>query len=900
MSQSQQQHQSSNLINRFIQNNVKLQVLSNTNDDSFDFTDAKLIIKRDTKGKHSIGKILLSTDELSKDQCNNMNIIGKKSNKNSSKSSQNTSLNSTPSTSSLSLNAGTTSGLAKSESLLKTRVKRLINKIPTPTGSNYSSPQATRDDQIEQLLKNTPVYTETNLPPRLLRKYEKLRHSNANSETSSVASGDNQDTHSQKTTGDYDQNDLVDLAKTIQDIYKIDDIIDLTPTSLNDDTSSQSPKSRLNTTSSPKAPPRTKNRYRKSKTTDLKKHITIDDGDSSPPPPSIQTQELFTTPRKSPEFEDSLESGNDDEELNEIKRKNSKKEDQKYTFSLNYLTNDQSKYLKYIPLDKPVDKQDSFEDDSLIFNKNQTQNSNILGYAIEGTQSQTNFTRQYSRRAKWDKSQQKLELPFYQTSDDHLCDDSTNNNLINKQLIQPIRRDFSVPAFSTATPAKVKPVAAVKATPKPIPSKETPQVKTQSGTLRKQQQLDVAKQRLYEMKRSLDAKNEIKQKTTIPKSSTQIIVSNSTVTRTTPRKVKKRNGERSQTEAIVNDEKPIITKKLPSRAPTPTKSSATVRSSSAHSVTRAHHINDDSLHTSRQRHDSLTSNASSSTNTAFSSVGLSNEYKENKAYELRKIANLKNRIEVKKMDPIYTRSHPICTEIVENTSELTRKRLFVKKDEANMSFVNSTIPSAVSTEYNSVERDALEIQITQRPVNTTITTTTTTPTVSNTTKLKKSPTSIQVPNSQTTPIKSKSSCDLFYSLKRTNSEQDLLDLMSNCEAPKGDLEQYKIMKSECEKLEKLILKQKAAAATKKPPASVTPTKPRQLKAKYKRSQTQNLADDIDKMQRQQSTSNLTQTRKSQSEESLKQKRSSSLPSYVRVPLIKIVDYDEEMESKNVQ
>lgn len=49
--------------------------------------------------------------------------------------------------------------------------------------------------------------------------------------------------------------------------------------------------------------------------------------------------------------------------------------------------------------------------------------------------------------------------------------------------------------------------------------------------------------------------------------------------------------------------------------------------------------------------------------------------------------------------------------------------------------------------------------------------------------------------------RSKSNNDLYYELvvERTNSAQDLLELINNCAPPVGDLSKYKLMLSECEK-----------------------------------------------------------------------------------------------------
>lgn len=45
---------------------------------------------------------------------------------------------------------------------------------------------------------------------------------------------------------------------------------------------------------------------------------------------------------------------------------------------------------------------------------------------------------------------------------------------------------------------------------------------------------------------------------------------------------------------------------------------------------------------------------------------------------------------------------------------------------------------------------------------------------------------------------------MTYKLERTNSEQDLIELLNNCDAPKGDLNQYKIMLSETKLLDQHI------------------------------------------------------------------------------------------------
>jgi hypothetical protein len=47
--------------------------------------------------------------------------------------------------------------------------------------------------------------------------------------------------------------------------------------------------------------------------------------------------------------------------------------------------------------------------------------------------------------------------------------------------------------------------------------------------------------------------------------------------------------------------------------------------------------------------------------------------------------------------------------------------------------------------------------------------------------------------------RSKSNNDLYYELERTNSAQDLLELINDCAPPVGDMSKYKLLLSECEK-----------------------------------------------------------------------------------------------------
>lgn len=334
--------------------------------------------------------------------------------------------------------------------------------------------------------------------------------------------------------------------------------------------------------------------------------------------------------------------------------------------------------------------------------------------------------------------------------------------------------------------------------------------------------------------------------------------------RTTPRKVKKRSGERSLTTGIFtdNDTTEVKPKIKPSRPITPIISNKNT-SASLHNLTN---LNTESS-SSRQRRDSCASTASSGT--CLSSIGVNNislnstpnEFKENKAYELRKKSTLLNKIIIKTQqnDPIYSRSHPVCSEIVEqqvdqlsvHNEQTSRKRLFAKKNErsfdpnlslgSNVSstFSSNSIPTSSSMNFN------LKTRAPQSP------------------KAQKSPTKRSPVKTQPTS-RSKSNSDLCYELERTNSTQDLIELINNCETPAGDLSKYKILMSECENFDPKLNK-----------------KSKQLVNKQSRTRVVNTANrgvvgDVGEVKGRES----------------RRKRSRSLPSYSDVPMINISDYDE--------
>ena len=67
--------------------------------------------------------------------------------------------------------------------------------------------------------------------------------------------------------------------------------------------------------------------------------------------------------------------------------------------------------------------------------------------------------------------------------------------------------------------------------------------------------------------------------------------------------------------------------------------------------------------------------------------------------------------------------------------------------------------------------------------------------------------------------RSKSNNDLYYELERTNSAQDLLELINDCAPPVGDMSKYKLLLSECEK----FTPTKSKNRNKKPNPQAKPT-----------------------------------------------------------------------------
>lgn len=271
---------------------------------------------------------------------------------------------------------------------------------------------------------------------------------------------------------------------------------------------------------------------------------------------------------------------------------------------------------------------------------------------------------------------------------------------------------------------------------------------------KKAQNLNLVKQKLYLMKKSIDAKvnladidvacsnnkkpEQLRNSAVIAGNKTKN-TSNGTVssnTRTTPRRVKKRAEERSMTAGLFLDSESTSLNPRMTRTPVPsmtqTPSMKNVNSSlnnkkisvSLHNLatnSNARSNETASSSSSRNRHDSYCSNYSV---TSTISTVTPNEYKENKAYELRKKAALLNRISKTSYDStIYAKSHSISTpvhptptltheEAIKNSNCYSgetqqqnsfgaRKRLFTKKNEPNLNKSTSKAEPNVPTKINN-------------------------------------------------------------------------------------------------------------------------------------------------------------------------------------------------------
>ena len=353
---------------------------------------------------------------------------------------------------------------------------------------------------------------------------------------------------------------------------------------------------------------------------------------------------------------------------------------------------------------------------------------------------------------------------------------TTVSNTINQDEIKSILLSSKKPSHPTnlqaATPFNNKTSSLHTAPTSTSKSNVNLSLNKKDLTLNKRaRNLNLAKEKLYEMKKSIDAKVNIDTKeTTMTPATTATTPANkpflqnkklispnatsSSTVRTTPRKVKKRSGERSLTTGLLlENERDLLKEKSKSKenlefiqqfkssngnhhqsslsikssknmpssnyASNYRKTSSSLHNLSQHqqsspsNTVASNNNNNASLfdcdHQQRNRRDSYASTISNITCTSYT-VSLNNthlgtgnnEYKENKAYELRKKSNLMNKIITKTQaanDPIYTRAHPVFFSTDSsfsepltptssltmatclNTTESARKRLFAKKNE---------------------------------------------------------------------------------------------------------------------------------------------------------------------------------------------------------------------------
>jgi hypothetical protein len=393
--------------------------------------------------------------------------------------------------------------------------------------------------------------------------------------------------------------------------------------------------------------------------------------------------------------------------------------------------------------------------------------------------------------------------------------------------------------------------------------------------------LNLVKEKLYQMKKTIDAKVNLAEISKKSNDSSSLLAMKTTTninpvikpksnnTKNTPRKVKKKACERSLTTSLFANENDNTNTSLviqPSNKNLLMTSATPVRQNLNHSLSLVkpsllsnslNHNKSLSLHnlvasgrnsqidfSSRTRQDSFSSTISTGTLNSATPI----EYKENKAYELRKKAALLNRIISKNnyFDPIYTRSHPATIEISEQQhhdvlfskspcqinknlnigsyeqNSGARKRLFAKKNE-NFNRRNTETKSVNSNNRSLSINDLLFYQL---DMDTT-------------------------PSASTTTTKNK-----ILNNEYQSNNLLIAELIKNCEIAEQNLKKYSIDNSNLE----------------------TSLSSNNNKQKFNESVQLHLKSVGFKNNKDQ-------------DQNHKHKRSKSLPSYKNIPLINIVDYD---------
>lgn len=927
-------------------------------------------ISNSTLPPNSARKSLINT-------LNNTNLLSNQNSINSltSNSSNGSSNKPTQANSPMPLNKVTTGLLKFNRTHNGNNSNENSSSITDTLGSNATTTgyNSLNDDSSSDFLENTPVYTETKLPPRILRKYQKQRaiteaiisnpekQKELGSETGSgsgsgldSSSGLGSPTYFEK-TADL-KNDPIDYEKYFQ------------PSSADIECSSKILPVKEEESVEPKAPPRIKKKYRKSKTTDLSRYqqpnnpgfnsnlsmLKDEDADSLESDGDETRPNTRTTPNDSLS-PTSLKPENTEKPIQRPKpplmevdsldqpchghfstRINSLDDRDRLTGSIDSLNVANFKSSTKLKLQQSG----KIEEDSLALNDSLASSNNSLNKLEARNELDNSLSK---TRPLWDKTRQEIDLMYFKFSNLKQEENSKKQAPPTRPAMPHSHTTGSIAQRSSPTKT---PMSKLAENNNPT-SKQQQQVATSTVATKRARNLNLAKEKLYEMKKTIDAKvnldnvNMRSSQTCLnqapvtpqPKPKTNIAVSS----RTTPRKVKKRSGERSLTTGILlENETEILSKSKENLATNPTKPRAAampkfntnfqnVRKTSASLHNLASCAEDNNV-TGRTRRDSYGSTVSSGTNYLYSTTP--NEYKENKAYELRKKSTLMNKIIVKnqQVDPIYSRSHPCATEIAEqqcinaafvltsNTSHVSigsyeqsaanRKRLFTKKNERVSNFDpnlslgsngstgssssqtnhSAKIPTSFSMNFATLQQPKPK---TARPCN---------KLVNESGSRRPAQTGTRI------PPRSKSNNDLYYALERTNSTQDLIELINNCEPPVGDLSKYKIMLSECERFEpaktKPKQKQTKKSATLCNSKAVLSPRSQQQVYNNKINVIQNedelngLNDSLEKLdfeaeeQRQRAVSATSDG---------KHKRSRSLPPYANIPDISIVDYDVEVD-----
>ena len=604
-----------------------------------------------------------------------------------------------------------------------------------PSTTGYSS--LNDDSSSDFIIENTPVYTETKLPPRILKKYQKK----ANTESLLASQLDElnikmNDTGSEtgSGSGQFSSSGMGSPITYNEPKQELSPNEEPRKVILNR-TRSKSPLPAAEPVSSPQPPPRIKKKYsKKSKTADLSRFQYL----FSPSPPTADADSLDSETDsiegdKRPQEESVLDYSFN---LDQVKKDSLNENINNLQTLTKQLVNDLNDSLESIGIPQETEKEETCKTElerliQLGHDELNLEEDSLL--LIENPQ-ETIEQKNLSKRAQWDKTRLQLDLMYF--------------NFSKQRQEQQEKKPDAAPVRS-------------------VSKSGTRRDSTDSNT-KKSCKLNLAKEKLYEMKLNLDsmstsrspsvaARNlpvrQVKTTPTTPVGPKPApksipIQSVNTNSRTTPRKVKKRSGERSLTTGIVSEtdigqlninkstenlssNKPTTRSRSPFvKTATPLRTNIPKASSSMHNISHCFNeagnsIETMSVHSARNRHDSIGSTASSGTCT-YSSSGFNstaNDYKENKAYELRKKCAIMNKIIVKtQFDPIYSRSHPVCTELndqqavnfiernIANTSigsyeQAARKRLFAKRNEkgfdANLSIGSNASTASSSTTNNS-------------------------------------------------------------------------------------------------------------------------------------------------------------------------------------------------------